>query len=199
MPTSPNYAFPYPSLTDAPNGPSQIGALALQVDAVLAAQIGDVMDTIADLANPPRAQMRQIVAQGIVNITWTSLTFTAEDMDSHSGHDNVINNSRYTAQVSGVYLLNGGVWFDANTTGVRMCRWAKNGTILVGSGVEAAPVSGGQTALAAKGYLVSLNVGDYVELQAWHNRGSTLNTYVGGGGDEAQSSFAVTLIRNNNF
>ncbi len=199
MPSTPNYAIPYPSVTDAPDGPSQMASLALQVDAQLALQVGNLTTLITTLANPPRAQMRQIVAQGITTGTWTSLTFTAEDLDSHNGHDNVTNNTRYTGQVSGVYLLDGGVWFDANTTGVRMCRWAKNGTVLVGSGVEAAPVSGGQTALAAKGYLVSLNVGDYVELQAWHNRGSTLNTYVGGGGDEAQSSMTVTLIRNNNF
>ena len=32
MPTTTNYAFPYPALSDAPNGPSQIGSLATAVD-----------------------------------------------------------------------------------------------------------------------------------------------------------------------
>lgn len=35
--TTPVYALPYPESTDAPNGPSQIGALALAVEALLQA------------------------------------------------------------------------------------------------------------------------------------------------------------------
>jgi len=199
VPTTPHYAFPYPALSDAPNGPQQLGDLAFAIDSEIATQVLALNNTIATLANPPRAQMRQIVAQGIPNTTWTSLSFTAEDMDSHNGHDNAINNSRYTSTVGGVYLLNGGVWFDQNATGVRIIRWARNGAVLVGSGVEVPAISGGQVGIAAKGYLVTLNPTDFVELQCWHNRGASLNTYIGSGGDEAQSSMAVTLIRNNNF
>jgi hypothetical protein len=33
---TPNYSIPYPALTDAPNGPAQMQALAAQVDAVVA-------------------------------------------------------------------------------------------------------------------------------------------------------------------
>lgn len=199
MPTSPNYAFPYPALSDAPDGPAQLGALANAVDSELATQVNNLTLSIASLANPPRAQLRQIVAQTITTSTWTALSFTAEDHDSHNGHDNVTNNTRYVAPINGVYELAGGVWFAANTTGVRFCRWTKDGTILVGSGVEHMPVTGGQTGFAAKTYQVSMNAGQYVELQVWHNRGSNLDTYVGSGGDEAQSSLTIKLIRNNNF
>lgn len=199
MPTSPNYGFPYPSVSDAPDGPTQIGALANAVDAALATQINNLNTLITTLSNPPRAQLRQIVLQTIPTSTWTSLTFTAEDYDSHNGHDNLANQSRYVAQISGTYEVGGGVWWAANATGVRLSRWAKNGSLLVGSGVEYTPVTGGQTGYACKPFGVSLNAGEFVELQVWHNRGSNLDTYVGSGGDESQSSMTVTLIRNNNF
>lgn len=201
MPNSPNFSFPYPGLTDAPDGPAQIGALANAVDSVLATQVNNLVVSIATLANPPRAQLRQIVAQSIPNITWTALSFTAEDHDSHNGHDNVTNNTRYTAPISGVYEVAGSYWFAANATGVRFSRWMKDGTILVGSGTEYQAVSdsGAQSGYPAKTYQVSMNAGQYLELAVWHNRGSALNTYVGSGSDEAQSTFTVKLIRNNNF
>ena len=34
MPTTPKYALPYPGLTDAPNGPNAVQALAVAVDAL---------------------------------------------------------------------------------------------------------------------------------------------------------------------
>lgn len=199
MPVTPVYGLPFPSLSDPPDGPDQIGDLALATETALQTQVAALQSSISTLANPPRAQMRQIVAQTISDVTWTSITFTAEDIDSHNGHSTAVNTSRYVAQVNGVYLLGGGMWWAANSTGVRIGRWAKNGSLLVGSGVEVPTIVGGQVGVAYKPYLVTLNVSDYVELQGWQNSGGNLDTYVGGGADEAQSSMMVTLVRNNNF
>lgn len=63
MPTTPNYSFPYPALTNAPNVPADIQALA------------SGLDTFLKAARPqPGAQAWQ---NGTSNITLNSSTFTA--------------------------------------------------------------------------------------------------------------------------
>lgn len=199
MPTTPVFGFPFPSLTDAPDGPTQIGALATAVENTLVAQVISLQASIATLANPPRAQLRQIVAQNVTLNTWEALTFTAEDHDSHSGHSNSVNTSRYTAPINGVYEFDGSVWWAANSTGVRLTRWHKNGVAVSGSGLEIDAVgnSGGQSGYAAKTMQIAMIVGDYVELAVFQNAASPLATFTAAG--EAQSTMTVKLIRNDNY
>ena len=45
MPTTPNYAIPYPALSDPPHGPNQMAALATAVDTVIAG------NTVLDVAS----------------------------------------------------------------------------------------------------------------------------------------------------
>lgn len=47
MPSTPNLALPYPGLTDAPNAPSQVQALALALDAIMATQAAALLFTNA--------------------------------------------------------------------------------------------------------------------------------------------------------
>lgn len=49
MPTTSNYAFPYPALTDAPNVPADVRALAQAVDTEIARVEADVNTEIAQL------------------------------------------------------------------------------------------------------------------------------------------------------
>ena len=50
--STPNYAFPYPSLTDSPDGASQIQALASAVDTTLAAQVAALQASISAITVP---------------------------------------------------------------------------------------------------------------------------------------------------
>lgn len=199
MPVTPIYGLPSPALTDPPDGPTQIGALASAVESTLQTQIIGLNATIATLANPPRAQLRQIVAQNVAISTWDVLTFTAEDHDSHSGHSNVSNTSRYFAPINGVYECAGSSWWAANATGVRLSRWLKNGTVVLGSGLEFDAVAngGGQTGYPARTVQIALLAGDYVELAVWQNGASPLATFTAAG--ESQSMMTIKLIRNDNF
>lgn len=199
MPTTPIFGFPSPSLTDPPDGPAQIGALATSVENALVSQVASLQTSIATLANPPRAQLRQIVAQNVAISTWDVVTFTAEDFDSHSGHNNAVAPSRYFAQVNGVYEFSGSSWWAANSTGVRLTRWLKNGVAVVGSGLEFDAVAngGGQTGYPAATIMIPMIVGDYVELAVWQNGASPLATFTSAG--EAQCMMNVKLIRNDNF
>lgn len=134
---------------------------------------------------PPIAKLRQTVAQPLTTSTFTPLTFDAEDLDQNldgvAQHDNATNNSRFTAAYAGWYELLGAATFASNATGFRQAVWAVNGSLILDYFTNAATISGNAVYVAARGQLVFLNVGDYVELNAWQNSGGSLNTVVATG------------------
>jgi len=117
--------------------------------------------------------------------SWLSLNFADSAgilVDNYSGHSTSVNNTRYTIQVAGTYTIGGSVTFQANTTGLRGARLAKNGSAIPGlASMMATPTS---TAISTgitlpTRNLTGLVVGDYLELQGLQNSGSTLTTYIG--------------------
>ena len=145
------------------------------------------------LLDRPACQVRQSAAQSIANATFVAITFGTEDLDSPAGHhDNVTNNTRFTAQYPGWYQLSGAVAFVANATGQRITRWAVNGTGLNGGDVFSQTTAANDVVAAARTMLVLLNAGDYVELQAWQNAGGALNTSNTAG---EQPTMTVTWMR----
>jgi hypothetical protein len=188
VPTTPVYALPYQSLTDPPDGAALGEDLALAVEAELSRIDAD----IATLETPPVAQLRQTTAQtGLANGAWTSIAFNAEDIDTHGGHSTVTNNSRYTAQKAGKYRLGGGVAWNTEATGTFWTRWAKGGTEINGSGLNMVTTTS-QSMVPARDIIVSLAVGEYVELQSAQFSGGTGDTYVGVA--YAQSSMVVQWV-----
>lgn len=141
-----------------------------------------IRDPIAFLLAPPRAVLRQAAAQTFTTATITAVQFATEDVDTDvdgtGGHDNVTNNTRYTARYAGWYLVSGNVTFVANVTGDRFCWLRVNGTDVNGSiGSQA----GDATMLASipcQTKMVFLNVGDYVELIGYQDSGGNLLTSV---------------------
>lgn len=182
--STPTYGLPYQTNTDPPNGPTLGQNLAEAVEG-----------QIARLDNPAVAQVRQTTAQTIANNTWTSLIFQVDDIDTHNGHLTGVsdNQRRYTAQVAGMYLLSGCVAWAASSAGQRWSRWARNGTEINGSLASAEANGSGQQMAVARTMVVSLGVGDYIELQAWQSSGGNLDTYVGV--TAAQSSMTVVRLR----
>jgi hypothetical protein len=143
-----------------------------------------LVNPINFLLNKPAAELRQTVAQTITTSTYTSLTFGTEDLDDDpagtGGHSTSSNTSRFTAVYAGWYVLSGGCGFAASSTGLRGLRWAVNGSAVSGGEVFLPPTASSTPVIAPRGKRVFLNVGDYVELQAFHSHGSNLNTSVSG-------------------
>lgn len=141
-----------------------------------------IRDPLLFLLNRPAAELRQTVVQSIPNVTWTSITFTTEDLDTDpagtGGHDNVTNTSRFTAVYAGWYRLSGGVEFAVNATGQRAAAWAVNGTLLNAGRTLIGATAALGMGVPARTKLLFLNVGDYVELQVYQNSGGALNTAV---------------------
>jgi hypothetical protein len=139
-----------------------------------------IRDPIRFLLNPPLARLRSGAAQSLTNSTWTSLNLNTEEVDKDpsgaGGHDNVTNNSRFTAVYAGWYRVSGkaGIW-PANTTGRRGVRYAVNGVAVIASKIllQGAASSAGDTPCAST--LLFLNVGDYVEVQGFQESGGALN------------------------
>jgi hypothetical protein len=132
----------------------------------------------------PIARLQQSVGQSLPNAAWTTLTWDVEyvddDPDHVGGHDNAVNNSRYTARYAGHYGFGGGVSFVANAVGVRGSRWAVNGVALAASGVvvQAVTTAAITTEIPATAIVFYLNLGDYVEMQAFQSSGGALLTNV---------------------
>lgn len=180
MPNTPVYGWPYQGLSDPPNGAVLGEGLALGIEATLQTQISTLQALIDFVRNKPAAELRQTVAQSISDSTWTSLTFTTEDLDTDpagtGGHSTSVNTSRYTAVYAGWYLLGGGYSSAVNATGQRGTRWAVNGLVVSASRAFIAATAAVGFELPARMKRVFLNVGDYVELQVWQNSGAPLNT-----------------------
>jgi hypothetical protein len=139
-----------------------------------------VRDPINFLLAPPIALLRQTVLQSLTTAVMTAITFDVEDLDTNvagtSQHDNVTNNSRFTAVYAGWYQVSGGVGVASSTAGRRACRWAVNGTFLNGSAVYLPANPSGTCEVPSRTHLLYLNVGDYVELQGYQDSGGSLNT-----------------------
>lgn len=104
-------------------------------------------------------------------------------------HDNVTNNSRLTAIVSGTYVLTAHVAFAANTTGVRALAIRLNGTSTIATQITNAAGSGATFLTLSTVY--RLTAGDYVEMVVTQTSGGDLSV-----SSAARSSpeFTMTLV-----
>ncbi|RMB81273.1 hypothetical protein [Streptomyces shenzhenensis] len=87
--------------------------------------------------------------------------------------------TRYTAQRAGWYELNGTVSFG-NATGNRVAGWYVNGSLIPGGHSQRLSAAGTTHSQAAATLAVLLNAGDYVELAAGQDSGSSISTATGG-------------------
>ena len=139
----------------------------------------NISDVLTFLSNPPITQVRQTSVQSLTSGSQSVLLFDAEDVDSSGMHSTSSNTGRATAVYPGWYQFSGGVGIATNATGRRGFRFMTNGTTVVpGSPVMYFPASAGQTEVAGRTVLIFLNVGDYVEAQAFQDSGGALNTTV---------------------
>lgn len=153
----------------------------------------NVYNGLTYLLNPPIYYAVQNTSQNISNTTNTAITFDTEIYDTYAGHNNSTNNTRYTAQVAGYYLMSGCVAYAANANGVRLAKLRLNGTDIKGSAVELyASNSSNLTTVATCTIIQFMNVNDYVEVATWQNSGATIATSVGN--SDQLCSMTVTWI-----
>lgn len=148
-------------------------------------KLQELADALTFALRPPIAELKQAVAQNLTNSTWTAATFDAfdvdTDVDGEGGHSTSVNTSRFTARYPGWYRLTGGPAFFVNGTGIRGSRWTKNGSPVDSAATLEAPITADNSLYAARGKLVYLAIGDYIELQLFQSSGGVLSTAAPGG------------------
>jgi hypothetical protein len=100
------------------------------------------------------------------------MTWDVEEYDTDSFHDNVTNNSRLTAPVTGRYRVCFNV-IAASASGQFVAYCFKNGVEAIGlPGVEVD--STGIENLNAASAVIELNAGDYIDVRAFHTSATTV-------------------------
>ncbi|MGW2936086.1 hypothetical protein ACWDA7_30510 [Streptomyces sp. NPDC001156] len=133
-----------------------------------------VRDGLGFLLGEPLFMGTQTSSQNVPSGAWTAINLNTEQIDTYGGHDNVTNNSRYTAQVDGWYSVCGVSCWANNGTGTRASRIHVNGNVVQGSSQMFAPNPSNITGVATPLRTVYLNTGDYVELAGWNSSGLAL-------------------------
>lgn len=180
MPGTVNYGFPYPALTDPPNGPLQVAALAAAVDTAL-----DAVDDRVDVLEAVPVVVCHVYQPNaattpIPNATPTAIGFTGEEVDTHNGHSTSVNTSRYTPTVAGRYECIGHAAIDNTATGQWTAGFRKNGAVVAGSGygMETAVNQGFAANTVECSASIQCNgTTDYIEMWLNQNSGVTKNTF----------------------
>jgi hypothetical protein len=131
-----------------------------------------------DSPTQPRASAITVAAaQSLADSAWTAVLLNGEDFDVSAMHDNVTNRSRLTVPTGGdgLYLAIANVTFDANATGSRGIRFAKNGTVVTGTTTVVLNTGAGITPQVGTMAVLVLAAADYLEAQAFQSSGGALN------------------------
>lgn len=104
------------------------------------------------------------------------MPYTSEMYDVGGMHDNLVNNSRITIVVPGVYYFLAQTEFEPNTNGTRSIRFLKDGgsTSFVARGF--AFPSGSSDLFLQVAAMMKLIIGDYVEVEVTNDSGIDLGT-----------------------
>ena len=130
---------------------------------------------------------------GLAASAFTTRNYGAETFDTDGVHDNVTNNSRLTAAITGKYLAVGSIRIDGTniTTPVAaVARFIINGGTSVLYGTQVQLISVSSVLMITCAALLTLTATDYVEMQG---------SYQGGGGtydmvDNSQDRFALFYV-----
>lgn len=121
-------------------------------------------------------RVRNSTIISIPNNSDTALTFDTEDFDSASMHSVTSQTSRLTAITSGIYILCGDASFAENSTGVRAWKIRVNGTTEIARSIVPTSDNSNSTELTIC-TTYRFQVGEYAELIARQNSGSSINIY----------------------
>lgn len=149
-----------------------------------AAYFNALRDAINFLTNPPVATVYQATPTTLAANSWTAVAMDSTLVDTYGGHSNTSNNTRYVAQVNGLYLVAGSVSIATNASSSRAVRIAKNGTAAQGTQMMVPP-AGFPTSISTAPILVPMLIGDYVEVHAFPGAGA-LSTNVGTDGSGSE-------------
>lgn len=135
---------------------------------------------------------RRAAAQLIDNASEEEIEWDAVDVDTHGGFTTSFPTD-WVASIPGWYQLSGGVGFAAGGTGLgrRGTTWRRNHVALDGSNIFVVAGSTSVHSIPGRTTVVSLEVGDSVQMTAFQDQGVGLNTATG----SSSPSVDITYLR----
>lgn len=133
------------------------------------------------IASRPYCYAYQSTPQtGVPTGTWTPVWLQSQTIDRDGGHVGG-SSGRYTIGLTfGRYEITGAVAFTGPGGTTRQARLVVNGTVVPGS-LTQLPVAGAVSLILPAVEVVSTTLTDYVELQCYHDAGSSLALGVAAG------------------
>jgi len=118
---------------------------------------------------------QSVSTQSVATNTTTAITFNTEAIDTDGYHSTVSNTDRITIPSTkvGKYLVTASISMAANTTGARVIKIQKNGSVAYETGFPAS--SSGNTSFGQLSFVIDLASGDYVNTAMFHTAGVSLN------------------------
>lgn len=126
----------------------------------------NVTNALQFLIAPPIATLIQQTAQTFTGSgTFYPIAMDTTLIDTYGGHSNTTNNTRYTAQVDGYYLINSTAVFGSLASGYIYAALRLNGSSTVpGTELGGAAQPSGFYPTLSPAAVAYLNAGDYIEL-----------------------------------
>jgi hypothetical protein len=129
-----------------------------------------LVDSINFIANPPACRVYKASSFSHASSgTAQPITFDTERYDTDGMHSTSVNTDRITFTTAGLYLVEGGVQWDANATGVRYLAIRLNGSTIIRLKQDNAVNDLGQIVSTVYKFAAA----DYVQLMAFQNSGAT--------------------------
>jgi hypothetical protein len=135
---------------------------------------GDVIrDDLEFMIDPPICSVFHSTTQNVTTGgSGVDLAADSENFDNDAMHSTVTNNSRITIQTAGRYLLTATIDFQQDATGQRQLQFKLNDTTTFG--IDRRQTTSSLVAINQSTATIALVAGDYVEVNAFQNSGSTL-------------------------
>lgn len=133
----------------------------------------DVRDGLNFLLAPPLAALTKNANQAYTSGSFTGITWPTENVDRDGGHSTSTNTNRYTAQTAGYYTMHVFAnWTLESASGYRRVLFRTNGTTFGHQDSRPGLATVNMSHLSG---IAFLSVGDYVEVMADQNSGTTIS------------------------
>ena len=123
----------------------------------------------------PGARVHNSSDETILSSALTTLSYNTEDFDTAGLHSTTTTTSRLTAPVAGKYLIMGSARWDSNTSGRRILIIELNGSTQIARDAVSPNNTSGFGPEQTVETVYQLAAGDYVEVVAYQDSGSTLS------------------------
>lgn len=142
-------------------------------------ELNSNFDKVDSFLTLKRCRVYANAVQAIPTSAYTAIAFAAETYDTDNMHSNVTNNSRITIATTGFYVFKGQLILDAAAGGRRIAILYLNGAeIARAENTVVADATAKPSLIISTDYYC--NASDYVQLIAYHTKGTDQNTVVGG-------------------